>query len=401
VKDLMMTQMTTQPSPVAPLTQLPVIQVSIMGLGALGLAAVAIAAGAAGGWRQALLAVIGFASGIALYHASFGFTAAWRRMINEGRSVGIRAQIIMLALAIAAFFPLLAQGQFAGQLLGGFINPVGVALALGAFLFGIGMQLGGGCGSGTLFTVGGGSARMVVTLVSFIIGSVIATADPLGWMAWPDIGRHSLISALGPGMALVASAMVLAGLYSVLGFLERRRHGGVIPLWAGWSGDLLRGPWPLVIGAVALAVINIATLVVAGQPWGITSAFALWGAKILQAFGMDVSGWRYWQGDPALGRSVFADVTSVMNFGLMLGALAAAGAAGKFRPQARIPALSLLAAVLGGLLMGIGARMATGCNIGAFFSGTASGSLHGVVWLVLAIPGNWVGVRLRKVFALD
>ena len=43
----------------------------------------------------------------------------------------------------------------------------------------------------------------------------------------------------------------------------------------------------------------------------------------------------------------------------------------------QIPPLSLAAAVIGGLLLGYGARLAFGCNIGAFFSGVVSGSLHG------------------------
>ena len=89
-----------------------------------------------------------------------------------------------------------------------------------------------------------------------------------------------------------------------------------------------------------------------------------------------------------------------MNFGVMLGALAAAGFAGRFAPSLRMPWRSVLAAVVGGLLMGLGARMSTGCNIGAFFSGFASGSLHGLVWLVFAIPGNVIGVRLRPLFGM-
>ena len=55
---------------------------------------------------------------------------------------------------------------------------------------------------------------------------------------------------------------------------------------------------------------------------------------------------------------------------------------------------SLVAAVVGGLLLGYGARLAYGCNIGAYFSGIASGSLHGWVWLVAAL-GYVVGTDLR------
>ena len=357
--------------------------------------------GAAAGASHALLAVVGFAGGVALYHASFGFTSAWRRMLTDRRSLGLRVQLLMIAATMAAFYPLLEHGAAFGRPLYGFVNSVGVALCLGAFLFGVGMQLGGGCGSGTLYTVGGGSTRMLATLAAFITGSLIATADPLGWSRWPDIGAHSIVEKLGAPVGLIASLAVLGAIYAAVTRLERARHGREQALDFNWRGSLLHGPWPLLAGALALMLVNVATLVIAGRPWGITSAFALWGAKVAAAVGVPVTSWPYWRGDPALSASVFADVTSVMNFGLMLGALAAAGLAGNFAPQTKLPWRSLMAALIGGLLMGIGARMATGCNIGALFSGLASGSLHGLVWLVFAVPGNALGVRLRPWFRLD
>ena len=90
-----------------------------------------------------------------------------------------------------------------------------------------------------------------------------------------------------------------------------------------------------------------------------------------------------------------------MNFGLLLGAFAAASLAGAMRPSPGIALRPLLAAVIGGLAMGYGARLAYGCNIGALFSGIASGSLHGWVWLLAAIPGNAIGVWLRPIFSLQ
>ena len=65
------------------------------------------------------------------------------------------------------------------------MSPIGVGVAAGAFIFGLGMQLGGGCASGTLFSVGGGSTRMLITLFFFIIGSVIGTAHMGWWTAQP------------------------------------------------------------------------------------------------------------------------------------------------------------------------------------------------------------------------
>ena len=80
-----------------------------------------------------------------------------------------------------------------------------------------------------------------------------------------------------------------------------------------------------------------------------------------------------------------------MDLGIVLGALLAALLAGRFAPVWSIPARSLAAAVLGGLLLGYGARVAYGCNIGAYFSGIASGSLHGWLWLPAAFLGNVLG----------
>lgn len=356
----------------------------IVAAAALGLLALALGAESLGGLRHALIVPVGALAGLALYHASFGFTSAWRRMLVDARSDGLRAQLAMLAATILVFFPLLAGGRFLGQDVSGFVNPVGPALALGAFLFGIGMQLGGGCGSGTLYTAGGGSLRMIVVLAAFIAGSLIATADPLGWQRWPDYGAHALVRSLDAGPALAIASAALALLYATVTSIEKTRHGSVRALLPLRAGDLLRGPWPLLLGALALALVNVACLVVSGRPWGITAAFALWGAKLAALLGVEVHAWRYWQGDIALSANVLADTTSVMNFALMLGALAAAGLAGRFQPELRVPLASLAAAVIGGSLMGVGARLATGCNIGAFFSGVASGSLHGVLWLVFA-----------------
>ncbi|MFC7692969.1 YeeE/YedE thiosulfate transporter family protein [Paeniroseomonas aquatica] len=66
-----------------------------------------------------------------------------------------------------------------------------------------------------------------------------------------------------------------------------------------------------------------------------------------------------------------------------------------------VPLRSALAAVFGGLLLGYGARLAHGCNIGAYFSGIASGSLHGWAWMVAAFFGNVLGTRIRPVFGLE
>jgi uncharacterized membrane protein YedE/YeeE len=365
----------------------------------------ALALGAGHGWRQGALWLLGGALGLVLFHATFSFAGGFRRLLAEHRGAAFRAQLVMLGLAMALFAPALAEGALLGQPLRGFVFPVGVALLAGAFLFGVGMQLGGGCGSGTLFTAGGGlGLRMWITLAAFVAGATLAAWDGERWMEWPALAPVSLPEALGTWPALGLGLGVLALAWQGAIRLERRQHGAVEQL--GWRGGaLLRGPWPLLWGAVGLAVLNLATLWLAGRPWAITAAFPLWGARVVEAAGWDDPAfWAYWE-DPtrteALLRPVLADRTTVMDLGLMAGAALAAALAGRVRDW-RLPAPGAAAAsVVGGLLLGYGAVLGTGCNISAFFGGIASGSLHGWVWILPALAGNWVGLRLRPLFGLD
>ena len=57
--------------------------------------------------------------------------------------------------------------------------------------------------------------------------------------------------------------------------------------------------------------------------------------------------------------------------------------------------------VIGGLILGYGARLAFGCNIGALVGGISTGSLHGWLWLVAAFAGGIVGVKIRVWMKFD
>jgi uncharacterized membrane protein YedE/YeeE len=352
--------------------------------------------------RRAALFLIGIALGVTLYHTAFGFTSAWRRALTRRDVSGVLAQLLMIGLAMALFAPLLASGAVLGQPVGGAVAPVGLQVAFGSFLFGLGMQLGGGCGSGTLFTAGGGNLRMLVTLVAFCAGAFAGSLDMGRYADWPSFGSISLAAELGtvPALALQASLLGLI-------WLGMKAWAGTRPQQPLWSGldrtTLLRGPWPLLFAALLLAVLNAVTLILAGHPWTITWAFTLWGAEASQALGWDPAGSTFWaSGFPAmaLDAGVLEDTTTIMDLGIVLGAFTAAALAGRFAPRAKVPLASLAAAILGGLLMGYGARLAFGCNIGAFFSGVASFSLHGWLWMVCALAGTAVGVRLRPLFGL-
>jgi len=366
-------------------------------------AALALGAGiSVQGFRAVALFTIGIALGATLYHSAFGFASAYRRLFERRGTHALRAQLVMLAAATALFAPVLAQGEWFGREAVGAIAPAGLQVGAGAFVFGIGMQLAGACGSGSLYTAGGGQLRMGVALAAFCAGSFWASLHMDAWARLPAPDAVALGETIGWPAALAVQLAVLAALYAMLGRLQGAELDARPPAPPG-AWRVLCGPWPLAVGALVLAGLNLLTLVLAGHPWTITWAFTLWGAKTARALGWSPEGDPFWSADfqrEALDSSVMTDVTSVMDIGLVIGAFAAAGLSGGFRLRFGPSLRAVFAAALGGLAMGYGARIAYGCNIGAFFSGIASTSLHGWLWIAAALPGSWVGLQLRPILGL-
>lgn len=372
----------------------------VLGVGTALLAGLfaAVAMQAPGNWRLLALVLVGAAIGAVLLRTTFGFAGAFRALIESRDASGFRAHAAMLALASALMLPMLAMGTVFGQPLNGGATPVGVGFAVGALLFGAGMQVGGGCASGTLFSLGGGNARLIGTLLGFVVGSAIGAAHMGFWWSLPTLPAATAQGLVGYGPAIALQLAALGALYLVAGRFSPPRAGVV----GGFRARLAAVP-VLVWGGLALAVLNALTLAFSGKPWGETSAFALWGSKAAVALGIDAHGWAYWQRpgfSAQLDRAVLLDTTSVMDGAILLGAAMAAAAAGVFRPHMGGSGRAWAGALLGGIAMGYGARLSNGCNIGAYFSAIAAGNLSGWAWMALALVGSWIGVQMRPLFSL-
>ena len=376
----------------------------VAGAGILGALALAAAIWSAEGGAMTLLFALGLGLGVALYHSRFGFTSAFLQLVSVGQGRALQAHALMIAVAAVLFAPLLAAGTgLFGIETSGYVAPVGVGVVVGAFLFGIGMQLGGSCASGTLFNAGSGQLVVVLTLGGFIVGSVLGAWHFGFWEATPALDPVDLGAelGLGGGLAVTLGGLGLLALIAELAIRRRRPPQLGRPPSATGLARALRGAWPLWVGALALAVLNAAVLATSGVPWGVTGAFALWGSQAVEAAGVaDPSQWAFFDGASPLETSVLGHNTSVTNFGIMLGALIAAAIGGTWSLRRGIPLRTAVAAVLGGILMGYGARLAYGCNIGAYFGGIASLSLHGWLWGALALGGTWAGLKVRPLFGM-
>ncbi len=220
----------------------PQWRVAASGIGALAIIAVIAAEH---GWRMPVLVGLAGLLGLLLYHAAFGFTTAYRRLFVARETTAVRAQLIMIAIATLLFAPTLTEGRGFAIAAAGANAPLGTQVLVGAFMFGLGMQLGNGCGSGTLFTLGGGSTRMVATIVFFCVGSFWGSLDMQWWNNTPRIDAIVLGEELGWSAALLIQLAVLAALWICL------RHWGrdKCSFRKGFAWQrLLHGNWPLLWG---------------------------------------------------------------------------------------------------------------------------------------------------------
>lgn len=351
------------------------------GLLVLGLSLV-VATFTTAGPRAAFLMMIGLGFGLVLEGLRFGFTGPWRTIITDRDGRGLVAQFLAIGLTAVFAFPLLAS--FPTELNGAHA-PVGIAMIVAAFVFGMAMQLVMGCGSGTLVNAGSGNAIALLALLGFIAGSFLGTLH-LGW--WNSFGVLPLITLQGLFGNAGGLVMTLLGLGALAALVLRRSAPGKrLP------------PRRLWIAAGLIATLAVLNLVIAGQSWGVVYGLGLWGAKLVTAAGVDLGGNAFW-GSPAhsgrLLQSLLTDVTSLTNIGLIAGAFLVMRWRAEPDPQvAPITARSWLIVLLAGLVLGYSARVALGCNVGAFFSGVSTGSLHGWVWFVAAFGGSILGVKLR------
>ena len=131
--------------------------------------------------------------------------------------------------------------------------------------------------------------------------------------------------------------------------------------------------------------------------------FAMLLFAIATWLGADLTANAYW-GAPVqqlrIESSLLTDVTSVTNLGLLAGALIAANARGTACPATRASPKQWIAAVVAGVLLGYSSRLAFGCNVGAYFAGISTGSVHGWVWFAMAFLGSVAGVRVREKLGL-
>ncbi len=330
--------------------------------------------------RQSLLYLIGIGMGATLAGTRFGFTTGWRQLIESKNPNGVIGQVVLLLVATSISIPLL----FSFSELLPALGPPSFSLLIGAFVFGISMQIADGCGSGSLYKAGMGSPLNLAILPLFAIGSFLGSAHLNYWLSLGKIEPVNLIQLWGPTPTIFGTWLVLIGVSLIIWH------------WADKPKIVFEKRW--ILGGIFLGLFAIMNLIVAGQPWGVVYGFGLWAAKIFYGAGFFEPNQNLFWGQSGnlniLTQSVLLDVTTITNIGILSGALWISSS-NQTKTQS-LTSKQWLIGLTAGLIMGYSSRLAFGCNIGGMVSGISTGSLHGWIWVPMAFAGTMLGVKLRK-----
>ena len=361
---------------------------------------------------------VGLAFGILLQKARFCFVSAFRDFVAFKDTRVLKGLLAGIAV-MTVFWSLQATfGYFRG-----FWTPAwGLGSLIGGFVFGLGMTLAGGCASGTLYRAGQGYLQFWLVLLFMFVGYVLfafafpvaetyyfQTLNPfegqtlylalpfspavtgllavaVGTLAYAFVkGRSQLPDdpSGGTGVAGDVRAQVALGGSQLLSSVALGLRGiadGTVEYVRALRDDdrplkvRLRDSWDARTAGVAMALVASLWFAVHGH-WAITGSEARWAGYLLAGAGFDVASVEYWGSILFRDGNISLTIDMLMIASLIVGSFIAAYASGDFR--IRKPKLNRVPNyAVGGLLMGVGSRLAAGCNIANLFSGVALLSIH-------------------------
>lgn len=321
----------------------------------------------------------GLLLGFVMQRGRFCITGAFRDMyvIKSHRMfVALLIAISVQAVGLALFFDTGVLTESPAE------NFAPLAVIAGAFLFGIGIILAGGCATGTWYRAGEGLIGSWIALFTYMLFSAMMRTGPLGELNSTLRGmntEHTTIHAtLGISHWILVALLVAITLWLTIKQLRKpqAKLATLAPKKQGIAHILFEKRWHPFVTATLVGLIALLA-------WA-------WSVPTGRNFGLGITGpsaniMQYL----VTGESKFINWGVFLVLGILLGSFIAAKASNEFR--FRVPDVTtVLRSALGGVVMGIGASLAGGCSIGNALVETAFFSWQGWVSLPVMILGTWV-----------
>jgi len=383
--------------------------------------------------------LVGVGLGYALTRAYTGFAGSVNRAFNTGSTKLMRTLMFLFFISALLTTAFLFKADPASYDL--WINPINFGLILGAILFGFGMSFSSCCASGVLTDLITGLPRALITLIFFGLGVFLGfpIQNTAGWIknSWfsTPVGEKLSGGVFLPdlfkwdGLEGYLGALVLMALFcGIVVFISYRyeRSRKKNNTYTGHSMEKVQDenevldtknyellsettynrlfvkPWTLVQGAVVISVLFALLMGITKAGWGASTPYGLWFGKFLMIFGISPESLASFTQMPAKAYIVpfFENAVSVQKFGILVETSIYLLTAGKFKKtfmsEMHIPVREVLLFALGGITMGLGTRLANGCNVGALYTPIANFSLSGWIFLIFMVVGGIVGNILAK-----
>lgn len=372
--------------------------------------------------QLAIYWVFGLSLGAILQRGRFCFAGAFRDLFLMRNGTMMRAILFGLAITTVAFTLIQARAvpnpSFGATPDGAHVVPAGLNLAVGGLLFGIGMVVAGGCVSGTLYRIGEGYLASWASLIGILVGLSLAAHTWNWWWAVTIRNAPSvwLPSTLGYSGAVILTLALLGAAALAIMWWESR-SSSIPPFVLPAQNPSSFGPatlrdrlnrlrvavlvkgWSPLAAAGALSALEVCAYLV-DHPLGVTGELASWADRAAGVAGLQappLDGAAALQGcNLVLEKLGLINNFTLLDSGLIVGALLAALLAGEFKVRAPRQKRRYLQSASGGLLMGYGAGIGVGCTIGAFFSAIPSLGLNGWIFGLALLAGAGVGTQVIR-----
>jgi len=320
--------------------------------------------------------IIGIIFGIVLQRGRVCFNSAFRDIVLIKDNYVLKIGALAIAFQMIALLILAQFGLFKISAPG--LNLV--ANIAGGYIFGLGMVLAGGCASGTTYRVGEGLttawfAAIFYGMTAMSTGS--GALKPLG--DWFKSFAIKNPSAMDEALYIKTSGPTVASLLGISPWIVGLVIAALL-IWYVYGTKTTNRKTPINMTLLALLL----TAVSMGAWW--TRSFpgdGNYGLGITAGWSNLISGFT---GAKPLNWSGLEII------GIIIGALIAALASKEFKFRMPKDPKTYLQVMIGGILMGFGASVAGGCNIGHFFTGVPTLALSSIIASVFFVLGNWTMV---------
>lgn len=333
--------------------------------------------------------LVGVLFGFALQRGRFCMNSAFRDIIL-GRDFTLFKALSVAILVEMIGFSIMA---FAGMITLAPKPLMWGANIVGGLVFGFGMVLAGGCASGITYRTGEGMMGALMAVLGFGLSGMMAATGVLNpilkslqntKVMTADDKPLTLANMVGVDLkiAMLALAIVIIVIWAALALRNKASAGygakakslGEAVFKKGWNWL----PTGVVVGLIGMLAFPLSAAAGRNYPLGVTGGWInifqsliKWQTVVEEKVKVTALNW---EGAEVLG--------------IVLGALVAAWIAGEFAIRAPEPKL-LLQTFVGGLLMGFGAVVSNGCNIGHILSGVPQLSIGSIVGGLSIIAGGW------------